>query len=611
LLLHDYGQEAAGRTILDQSFQSVLNSAPRGSIEFHSETLEIYRFPGENHIALMRDYLRQKYAGIKFDVIVVVFDAPLEFLLRYRDELFPGVPIVYLILKHPNLAALPPATTGLWEGPRVKHSLEIALKLHPDTRQVFVIRGKLNNTLDETETFQQLESFKNRIDINYLIDLPLDELTARVRNLPPHSIVLCPQQNIGVGGRSIPPYEAAGLIAQASNAPVYGIVETWIGGGIFGGEVVSLEQTGTELATRALRIVNGARPEDMAVQEAPTVPMFDWRQLRRFQVSEASLPTGSVVRFKEFTFWELYKGRIIAVLTILIVQTLLLAALLFERARKRRATRRLAESEERFAKAFKANPQPMSLTTIDGGRFLDVNESFLLMSGYSRDEVIGHTTNELRLLETAARRDEIVAPILREGVVRNFELKFRTKAGQFRTLLSSAELIELSGEKCILVASTDITERKELEQELERSEREFSTLVENSPDVIARLDLNLRYIYVSPGLERATGVSTDHFIGKAAAEVVLEGYDSQTFEAICREAISTMQPTSRAFDFGDRHYWTRVVPEFAPDGAVESVMTISEDVTDRIRAQEELLQLTCSTLSVTGRRAAQNCARTA
>jgi PAS domain S-box-containing protein len=592
LLLHDYGQEAAGRAILDQSFQSVLNSAPRGSIEFHSETLEIYRFPGESHIALMRDYLRQKYAGIKFDVIVVVFDAPLEFLLRYRKELFPDVPIVYLILKHPNLAALPPATTGLWEGPRVKDSLEIALKLHPDTRQVFVIRGKLNNTLDETETFQQLEYFKNKIDINYLIDLPLDELTARVRNLPPHSIVLCPQQNIGVGGRSIPPYEAAGLIAQASNAPVYGIVETWVGGGIFGGEVVSLEETGTELATRALRIVNGARPEDMAVQEAPTVPMFDWRQLRRFQVSEASLPAGSVVRFKEFTFWELYKGRIIAVLTILILQTLLLAALLFERARKRRATRRLAESEERFAKAFKANPQPMSLTTIDGGMFLDVNESFLLMSGYSRDEVIGHTTNELRLLETAARRDEIVAPILRDGVVRNFELKFRTKAGQFRTLLSSAEIIELAGEKCILVASTDITERKELEQELERSEREFSTLVEHSPDVIARLDLDLRYIYISPGLERATGVSTDHFIGKTAPEVALEGYDSQTFEAICREAISTMQPTSRAFDFGDRHYWTRVVPEFAPDGAVESVMTISEDVTDRIRAQEELLQLT-------------------
>jgi hypothetical protein len=83
-------------------------------------------------------------------------------------------------------------------------------------------------------------------------------------------------------------------------------VETWVGGGIFGGEVVSLEETGTELATRALRIVNGARPEDMAVQEAPTVPMFDWRQLRRFHVTEASLPAGSVVRFKEFTFWELY-----------------------------------------------------------------------------------------------------------------------------------------------------------------------------------------------------------------------------------------------------------------------------------------------------------------
>jgi len=89
------------------------------------------------------------------------------------------------------------------------------------------------------------------------------------------------------------------------------------------------------------------------------------------------------------------------------------------------------------------------------------------MSGYTRDEVIGHTSNELRNYESPADRETLlIEPLLRTGVVRNFELKFRTKNGAFRTLLSSAELMELAGDKCILVASSDITERKTLEREL-------------------------------------------------------------------------------------------------------------------------------------------------
>ena len=593
LVLHDYGQETAGRVALDEGFQSALRTRAPGSIVLSVETLELYRFPGEEHTLLMSDYLRRKYAGIKFDVIVAVLDPTLEFLTRYRDELFPGVPIVYLVGKRPDMGTKLPASTGFWNGVKSRDTLELALKLQPDIEQVYVIIGRLNNNVVDNATRESLKEFENKVSIHYLLGLHLDEVLAKVKTLPARSIVLCPRQTIGVGGRSISPPEAVALIAQSSNVPVYGMSDVWVGLGIVGGQVTSVERTGAELANTALRIANGTRVEDIPAQEAPTVAMFDWRQLSRFHIAENTLPTGSVVRFKEITFWELYKGRIIAVLAILILQTLLLVGLLFERGRKRRATRRLAESEERFAKAFKANPQPMSVTTLAEGRYLDVNESFLSMSGYSRDDVIGFTSTELCNYQNQTdRKALLIEPLSHTNVVRNFELKFRTKSGNVRTLLSSSELIELAGEKCILTASSDITERKQLEQELQRSEREFSTLVENSPDVIARLDPDLRYIYISSGLERATGVTTDRFIGKTAAEVALDGYDSQGFETVCMEAINTKQATSRAFDFGGRHYWTRVVPEFAPEGNVESVMTISEDVTDRIRAQQELLQLT-------------------
>ncbi len=151
---------------------------------------------------------------------------------------------------------------------------------------------------------------------------------------------------------------------------------------------------------------------------------------------------------------------------IIVLQAALISALLVERERKRRATRRLVENEERFAKAFKASPQPMMITTLAEGRFVDVNESFLEISGYSHDEVIGHTCVELGFFNDEGHRHATIKPLLDSGSARNTELTLPTKSGETRLLLCSAELIELGGEKCIIVASSDITERKESEQQL-------------------------------------------------------------------------------------------------------------------------------------------------
>ncbi len=149
------------------------------------------------------------------------------------------------------------------------------------------------------------------------------------------------------------------------------------------------------------------------------------------------------------------------------------------------------------------------------------------------------------------------------------------------------------------ILKAEIAERTRIEERLitqtetlQGSEREFSTLVENSPDIIARLDHDLRYIYISPGLERATGISPDQFIGRTSREVPLKDYDWQSFEASCREAIKEKKTIHRAIDYGGRHYFTRLIPELGSNGAVESLMTITEDVTDRVRVEQELIHLT-------------------
>ncbi len=171
---------------------------------------------------------------------------------------------------------------------------------------------------------------------------------------------------------------------------------------------------------------------------------------------------------------------------IIVLQAALISALLIERSRKRRATAELVESEERFAKAFKANPQPMMLTTLVEGRFVDVNESFGALSGFTREEIIGRTCLEVGFFSSEGQRNATIAPLLQTGSAHNVELNLPLKNGETRVLLCSAELIELGGEKYIVVALSDITERKESELQLAQLTAKLLTTQDEERRRIAR-----------------------------------------------------------------------------------------------------------------------------
>ena len=337
-LLHHYGRESPAEVLFDQAFENALKSTQPGTIEIFRESLENYRFPGENHVQLMRTYLREKYAGRKMDVVVAFTDTALEFVTRYRDELFPGVPVVYVVSKRPEPGLSLASSTGVWIGPNIKETLDVALKLQPETQQVFVISGPLNdNRMVEVETQDQLKGFENRVRLNYLIDRPFEEVIARVKSLPERTIVLYQRQTRGPEGRGVIARDAVSLITQAANAPVYSTFDVWIGAGIVGGRVVSHEDIGNHIAQMALRILQGTKPAEIPIQTSSAVPMFDWRQLRRWGISENSLPAGSIVLFKQSSFWELYRWRIVIALSVLTMQSMLIAILLVQRSKRARA----------------------------------------------------------------------------------------------------------------------------------------------------------------------------------------------------------------------------------------------------------------------------------
>ena len=135
---------------------------------------------------------------------------------------------------------------------------------------------------------------------------------------------------------------------------------------------------------------------------------------------------------------------------------------------QRRVEKALRLSEEKFSKAFRCSPTILWISTLQEGRFLEVNETFEKHSGYARDEIIGHTALELELWIDLRERETLIDTVRRQGNAREQEVHFRTKSGQVVVILLSVELVELHGQQCLLTVGQDITERKRAEEELRR-----------------------------------------------------------------------------------------------------------------------------------------------
>ena len=143
---------------------------------------------------------------------------------------------------------------------------------------------------------------------------------------------------------------------------------------------------------------------------------------------------------------------------------------------RKRAEEALQASEKRFSVAFNSSPVMATISMFEGGRFLAVNDRFITLSGYSREEAVGHTAIELGLWPDPTDRERIMEILKDDGRVRSFEAGLRMKNGNYRTILLSIEMIELDGQRCLLHAGNDITARKQVEMLLRTSEERLRAL---------------------------------------------------------------------------------------------------------------------------------------
>jgi PAS domain S-box-containing protein len=453
-----------GRVSINQ-MESTLRAHFSGPVSFSIVDLENSRFEQKAYQDNLAEALRAGYAGEKLDLVVTVMTTPLRFAVQYREKLFPGVPIVFMSNNNPLPGKMWPGVTGVESTNGVRETIDLALRLNPDTQRVAVI-ASISGQDDDWFQAQHSELLRHRGKVAEidLLGPARPELLQRVAELPPHTVVLF---QLYPEDASQPAFGALDVLAAVTQRfPTYSILpHITVGRGGVGGASYDAAIDPILAGELAARVLSGERPDDIpVVQNSKAVITVDWRQLRRWNIPESALPPGTLVLFREPTLWEQGRKYFLSALAIILAQTSLILGLFWQRARRRKAEVELAQSEEKFSKAFRRGPLAITLVSMGSGRYIDVNEVFEAHTGWMRDDIVGRTPLEIGLWADQGQRTTFMNRLTANGSVRDFEVTFRRRDGQIRTAVGSAELIELNGEQCALSVIADITERKQAEE---------------------------------------------------------------------------------------------------------------------------------------------------
>ena len=470
--------------------ESLLRARVPGPVNFYIERMDTMRAEDTNYDRNLTASLRDTYRGRKLDLVMLSGYPSLDLVVRHRNELFPGVPIVYFSVDTRNLAGRTwPGITGVTETQDVKAVIDLALRLDPDTDNVAIITGKSGvETFWLGELHSELLHYRNKVKEIDLVGLPTDQILQRVDQLPPKTLVfleLDERESIqpAIGVRDV-------LAQVGQRLPTYCIFPyACVGhGGVAGIESSGRDEVITLAATLAARILSGEQVDNLpVVHPSGTQTLADWRQLHRWHIPESALPKDTRFYNRDSTLWERDRKYFIPTLVLIIAQALLILALLWQRARKRKAEAVVRESEKRFRVMVDTAPSLVWMCDAQG-KITYLNESRLEFTGLDPDAAHSDSWAECIHPDDLKNHLDTVSQALKTRQRFSMEYRLRRKDGVYRWMLDvAAPRVNGDGSFAGFIGSgTDTTDQKLAQQALEKVSGQLIEAQEKERGRIAR-----------------------------------------------------------------------------------------------------------------------------
>ena len=579
LLLRPAGEVGPFRGKFDIAFDQAIRATAANPIQVYEEDIDVQRFAGVGQSRLAKEYLRVKYTGRSIDVIVAQGMNALLFA-RENRALFGDPPIVTRVTPLGQMSG-PEKITGLQGGYWVKGTIDLGVALLPDTRNVVVIDGALENNAElQADIERQMQDRRDGLTLTYLRDLPLNDVIARVAAAPPHSIVLFVKQTKLDDRQNVDQFAALAKIADTSPLPIFSYLEQFLGYGVVGGYMSRVEEDATRMAEMARRIANGTPVAEIPPGRASYDMLIDWRQLQRWRIPEARVPSGTAVMFRQSTRFEQNWRYVAGSLLIFLAQFGLILALLVHRSRRRLAEEESRKSEERYRSVVDTQSEFIR-------RFLPdttltfVNDAYCRFRNATRDELLG--TKFIDLIPEPARGDTLERLKQLTSGVDTMEYSAMLADGTIGwhhwtnhpICDDRGRIVEFQG------VGRDITEQRRAQEALAQSEARNSAMLRAVPDLMFVLLRDGTYVDYHARDPQLLFAPPSVFVGKNVRDIMpprLADVMMEAIEGACeREDIVIVEYDLPLDD--TRYFEARIV-----HAGGDRVLSMVRDVTDAKRA---------------------------
>jgi PAS domain S-box-containing protein len=600
LIVHSFGSTAPPFTTHSTAFERTLTQEMGKRVDLDQVSLDMARYAQPDMEGPFVEFLLKRLEQWHPDLVIPVGSPAGRFVVKYRDRLFPDTPVIYTGMDRRTLPPGPLANAAfVGESFNLAGLVEDILEMAPETNHVAVIVGATPLERYWAGEFRRaFEPFTDRVRFTWFNDLTFDQMLERAASMPPRSFLLLALLLRDASGVTLNQDEALQRLHAVTSAPINGLFVHQLGLGIVGGRLYQAEVQGVEAARIAVRVLGGEPVSGFPpLLVPPDVPRYDWRELRRWSISERRLPPGSVIEFREPPVWMRYWWWIVGAVVVALAQAALILGLASSLTRRRRAERALQESEERTNLAADSAGAGLWSLDRDTGRLWAtprLREIFQLppaedLTGESLLAAV-HPEDRALVRESFARcspQDPALAVEFR--VVRDDGgerwIVTRGHAGDGR----SARTARLSG------SSVDITDRKLAENRLRESESRFRTVADSAPVLIWMADVDRRCTFLNkPWLD---------FTGRPAAQALGDGWTEGVHPDDVQERVQafikafdgrepfTLQYRLRRHDGEYRWISDHGVPRYDSQGRFAGYIGSALDITERLRAEERFRQV--------------------
>jgi signal transduction histidine kinase len=343
LLLHSFGPYFAPWNTITPRFSEELRKRSPNPIDLYEASVQAERFsesPSAEEGPFI-EYLNALFRARDLRLIVAMGGPATRFVLRNRAQLFPSSPLLIAssdvrTYSDLTLTANDTSCPTLYD---LRVQIEHILQILPDTTHIVLATGVSPAERFRTDLIRQsLQHLSPRVTFEWLTNISAEDMVKRVAELPPRSAIH--YTTVRVDGTGVPQEGDVLLFRfiEVGRAPIFTHVDSHFGKGVVGGPMFSSNEIAQKCAEVSVRILNGEIPGDIKVPPLGlATPVYDWRQLHRWHISESVLPSGSTVFFRQPTAWDQYRHQILLAAFAILLQAALISWLLFERRRRHRA----------------------------------------------------------------------------------------------------------------------------------------------------------------------------------------------------------------------------------------------------------------------------------